>query len=308
MRLLVAVSLVVVSLAAVSALGGCSLVVALGLGAERGKAHVRDKTDVLADGHTVAFWERRTEAPRATLLLLHGMGGTRDHWTRFAQALPDDVDVIALDLPGFGESTKDPALRYDRASQVARVRAFAKQRGLARFHIVGNSMGGRIAVEYAQRFPDGIDSVILFNPVGLVPPEHPESQAPVIVRDATDFDALMRASFVKPPVLPGFLKQHFADEMQRNASFAAKVSADSALLAPGLADVVGALTVPVLVVWGEQDHIIDVSAASLWRATLRANPRADVVILPETGHAPMIERPHESAALVFTWWKARSVL
>jgi abhydrolase domain-containing protein 6 len=239
---------------------------------------------------------------------VYGMGGTRDHYTFFAAALPDDVDVIALDLPGFGESTKDPALHYDRAAQVARLRAFIEQRGIPRYHLVGHSMGGMLAAELALRTPEGIESLVLFDPAGIDAPDQSREMPDVIVDSPEKFDELMKASFVKPPAVPGFLKQYFADEMQRNAPFAKKVRAEIFADWGTLAARLPGIKPATLVVWGDQDRVIDPSAAEIWREALRGNERSDVVIMRETGHAPMLERPHESAALLFQWWRTRAVL
>lgn len=284
---------------------GCSALVALGLGAERSKAHVFTHDDTLADGSHVVYSQRKSEHPRATVVLVHGLGANRDHWTRFIAALPDDVDAIALDLPGFGESSKDPAQSYDIDTQAKRLHAFVQQRGLAKFHLMGNSMGGQVAAVYALAHPERVQSLVLFAPAGVVPSSAEANGLPLVIRSEADFDAMLKGAFVKPPNVPGIVKPYFVEQAIANADFAEKVRADLRARPQPLAERIAAMQPPTLVVWGDTDRILDVSGASIWRAHL---VHGDVVVLPQTGHAAMLERPSESAALVMTWWRDRKLV
>ncbi|MCC7112373.1 MAG: alpha/beta hydrolase [Deltaproteobacteria bacterium] len=280
---------------------GCAgLLVELGLGAERGRADLRWRRD--DDG--VVFLDRTVRQPRGTVLMVHGLGGNKDHWTRFAARLPQDLDLIAIDLPGFGESPKDPAVSYATAAQVTRLKRFVDAHRLRGFHLMGNSMGGRIATEYALAHPDDVASLVLFDPAGVTPPAEARANHIVIVKSAEDFDALMAQAFVVPPRIPDFLKGYFAERAQENAALEQKVL-DELNATPGrLEERLGALQPPALVVFGAEDRIIDPAAARVWRGTLR---EGEVVLMSQVGHAPMLERPEESAALVAVWWRRRGL-
>jgi abhydrolase domain-containing protein 6 len=76
------------------------------------------------------------------ILFLHGFGANKDNWTRFSKYLTPHFRVIAPDLPGFGESTRDAAASYTISVQADRIHAFANALGLKAFHLGGNSMGG----------------------------------------------------------------------------------------------------------------------------------------------------------------------
>ncbi len=75
------------------------------------------------------------------LLLIHGFGGDKDNWTRFARSLTDNYRVIAPDLPGFGESAWHPDWNYSLLPQRSRLHGFVQALNLKQFHIAGNSMG-----------------------------------------------------------------------------------------------------------------------------------------------------------------------
>ena len=199
---------------------------------ERQLAGLTPRT-VNVDGLTLHYYEGGpADAP--TLLMIHGFGANRDNWLRFARYFKD-YRVIALDLPGFGESSK-PDIDYDVASQTERVHAFAKTLGLSRLHLIGNSMGGHIAALYATRHPEQVLSVALLDNAGVTSPRKSEMFAmiergepnPLVVRRAEDFDALMRFVFVNPPPLPESLKRHFAEQsMTRSLSPSPSVSISS---------------------------------------------------------------------------------
>jgi pimeloyl-ACP methyl ester carboxylesterase len=281
---------------------GCTgLLVDLGLGAERGHADLRWHKD--DDG--IAYLERDVRAPTATVLMVHGFGGDKDHWTRFGAYLPQDLRLIAIDLPGFGESPKDPRASYASAAQVARLKRFVDAHGLRGFHLVGNSMGGRIATEYALAYPDDVATLVLFDPAGVTPPPGTPTSHVVLVNSAADFDALLVAAFVKPPVVPGFLKEYFGERARADAPLAHQIL-DELSATPGrLEERLDRLQPPALVVWGASDRIIDPASAPIWRARLR---EGDVVLMDRVGHAPMLERPEESATLVAVWWRRRGAL
>ena len=76
-----------------------------------------------------------------TVVLLHGFGASKDLWNAVARYLTPEYRVIALDIPGFGESSKLPSESYDAASQIERIHAFVRALGLSRYHLGGQSMG-----------------------------------------------------------------------------------------------------------------------------------------------------------------------
>ena len=263
---------------------------------ERQLAGLTPRT-VNVDGLTLHYYEGGpADAP--TLLMIHGFGANRDNWLRFARHFKD-YRVIALDLPGFGESSK-PDIDYDVASQTERVHAFAKTLGLTRLHLIGNSMGGHIAALYAARHPEQVLSVALLDNAGVTSPRKSEMFAmiergepnPLVVRRAEDFDALMRFVFVNPPPLPESLKRHFAEQSMANQAIYDKIFRQLRERYVPLEPELPKIQVPTLLLWGEQDRVLDVSSIEVMKPLLK---QPSVVIMPDCGHAPMIERPEDTA-------------
>lgn len=109
--------------------------------------------------------DRKGVSPRATVLLLHGMGNSGASWDAIVKKLPHDIRVISIDLLGFGRSPSPRWMKYD-----VRIQAQSVARTLLRMNIktpliiVGHSMGSLTAIEIAKRYPLFIKSLILCSP------------------------------------------------------------------------------------------------------------------------------------------------
>jgi abhydrolase domain-containing protein 6 len=270
----------------------------LGMNAERSVSGLGYKTVVIGD----ETWHYLEGGPKdaEVVLLLHGFGGDKDNWTRFSKSLTGGYRVIAPDLPGFGESTRHPDWDYSLPPQRSRVNGFVQALGLEQFHVVGHSMGGHLAALYTYKYPEQVLSMALFNNAGVDAPDENDMQRalakgdnPLVVESLEDFDGLLAFASYKQPFIPwpvkGVLAQQALDHAEFNRSiFESLKSNRSSNLEPILADI----EAPVLILWGEYDRIVDVSSVNVMRPLL---PRTEVVIMNDTGHLPMLERPAETA-------------
>ena len=239
------------------------------------------------------------EAP--VLLLLHGFGGDKDNWTRFSRTLVEDYRVIAPDLPGFGDSARHAGWNYSLTAQRERLEGFVAALELGPLHIGGNSMGGHLAALYAHAHPEQVLSLALLNNAGIEAPRSSEmmlavgrGENPLVLSSPDDFDRLLSFVSHKPPFVPWPAKDVLAERAFEHASFNLYIF--EALrderyvpLEPLLSDI----RKPVLIIWGEYDRVLDVSSIDVMRPLL---PQAEVIVMPDTGHLPMLERPTETAA------------
>ena len=108
---------------------------------------------------------RRVKKPRATVVMIHGIGNTGDAWSKLIDKLPLDVNVVAVDLLGFGSSPK-PSISYNLRVQARSVMATVLKTLPARSPIIliGHSMGALVAIEIAKRYPRLIKKLILCSP------------------------------------------------------------------------------------------------------------------------------------------------
>lgn len=240
------------------------------------------------------------------VVFVHGFGASSHAWRQVVERLPGRR-TVALDLYGFGWTERPPGRApYTRQGQVDLVRAVLDRLGVARADLVGHSYGGSVAAAFAAAYPERLRSLVL---VDAAHPEYPRRRRTRAAR----WRALV-ALYVDRALRPGRvrrgLERSLADDAVATpelvAAYLDRLAVEGArrafrgLTAPlpaGLSDgpVVdpSQLSVPTLVVWGEEDALIP--AADGRRAAERM-PCGRFVALPGAGHLPMEEKPAELAA------------
>ena len=254
------------------------------------------KGSVVVDDYTVFYLEG---GKGETILLVHGFSVDKDTWNRFAKYLTPSFHVVAVDLPGFGESTRNQDASYTIAAQVERLDKIAGALSLKSFHLAGNSMGGNIAGKYAVRFPDKVLTLGLINTAGILHcPDKSEIAAllekgenPLLVETEEDFDAMLAFSFVNLPWFPGIIKKKMAEEWARNRSFNEKVTEQLFAEASDLEPDLSKIQARTLILWGDRDRLLDVSCAQVLGKGL---PDSTTVIMKDCGHVPIMERSEET--------------
>jgi abhydrolase domain-containing protein 6 len=271
----------------------------LAISAERKVAGLSVKTVNIDEG-LVSYLEGGTGE---TLILLHGFGANKDSWNRLARNLSDDYHIIALDLPGFGDSFKPMTLDYDVDSQTKRLDEFINKLKLTQFHIAGNSLGGYIAGNYAALFSDNVRSLWLLNPLGVV--SAPDSQMfemikqkkrPIVLaKDLSEYQELISYVFYQPPFLPDFFIVESAKQAQRDFPIHSKIfenihhSADFEInLSSPLDIALKDFPKPVLITWGDKDRILHHDGAKVLASLI---PNAKIQLMENMGHLPMMEAP-----------------
>jgi len=261
---------------------------------------------IQAAGHTIVYLDGSSGEP---LVLLHGFGAEKDTWLSLAWQLRGRYRVLALDVPGFGQSSQDPGANYSFEEQAARVAAFLDAvRITAPVHIGGNSMGGAIAGIFAARYPQRVKSLWLIAPAGVVSAEPSDlfraiaaGRNPMLVWSTEDFERLMDMIFVRRPYVPGAVTRIFAENAASHRRFNEKIFGDMRQPSVPLEVRLKGSPVPTLILWGDQDRLVHVSGAAILGGVM---PKAKVVVLKDVGHAPMIEDPRASADAFLTFQHA----
>ncbi|WP_326536571.1 acetoin dehydrogenase dihydrolipoyllysine-residue acetyltransferase subunit [Pseudorhodoferax sp.] len=249
------------------------------------------------DGIRVRYARRGSEQG-TPVLFLHGFGGDLNNWLFNLDAVAEQHPVIALDLPGHGQS--DARLPGTSLAALARfVAQFLDAAGVAGpVHLVGHSMGGAIALQLALDAPARVASLALVSPAGL---------GAEINTGYTDGFVRAQSRRELKPVLeqlfadPGLVSRQMVDDMlkyKRMDGIEPLLAAlGTALFADGrqttvLAERLQALDKPLLVFWGEDDQVIPAAQAA------HAGPRAELLRFAGTGHMAMLEKASEvNAAL-----------
>lgn len=264
---------------------------------ERSRAGVSLKSIKVEDQNIVYLEGGEGE----TVLLLHGFGGDKYNWVRFAKYLTSRYHVIIPDLPGFGESTKNEKFSYSVGPQVERLNKFIEVLNLKKIHIAGNSMGGYFSGMIAARYNEKILSLNLIDAAGVHSPVKSDflsgldnNKNELIIDKTADFNRMMSFVFFMPVYIPSAIKEIFAVNAVNGKSFNEKVFKELLSDFYGLESKLNEIRCPTMIIWGDADRILDVSCAGVFEKGIK-NHRS--VILKNCGHVPMLERPEEAAML-----------
>lgn len=247
-------------------------------------------------------------------ILIHGLGGAKSSFYETVAALSPDHTVHAIDLPGFGSSSK-PLASYDPAFFARHVLRLMDAMAIDRADLVGNSMGGRVSIEVGLLAPGRVRTLSLLAPsmafrrgrelVPLARVLRPELGAlPAVFRPRQVRDGFWRM-IARPDRVDPALGDIAADEFLRtHRSPAARIAFYAAARQIYLEEPHGPhgfwtrlsqLRAPALFVWGSEDPLVP---ARFSRHVASALPDATQVILPECGHVPQVELPEETHGLL----------
>ncbi|MBX9615643.1 MAG: alpha/beta fold hydrolase [Caulobacteraceae bacterium] len=250
------------------------------------------------------------EAP--AVILLHGFGASLHTWEPWAEVLDDDLRVIRLDLPGAGLSPPDPTGDYTDARVTTLLRDLMDQLGLQRASLVGNSVGGRLAWTLAAEHPDRVERLVLIAPDGFASPGFEYGKAPEVpwimgLMRYTLPRGMLRANIVVGYADPAALTEptltRYRDLMLAPGARQAMLDRMEQTVLRDPAPLLGRITAPVLLVWGEQDAMIPFSNA---RDYQRALADVRLVSFPDLGHLPHEEAPAQSLPPVRAFLLART--
>ncbi len=223
-----------------------------------------------------------------TAILLHGLGSVKEIWSANIGALSAKYHVYAPDQIGFGHSDK-PLLEYKITTFVDFLHAFMQSQNLSKATLVGNSLGGWIAIDFAARHPEMVDKLILVDSAGL-----PWGKAPAVdlnPASLADMRTLIDSIFYdKKMVTEQFVLQAFTNHVRNNDGYTIQRTL-AGLAQNQFEDAkLSSIHAPTLVVWGREDELIPVSSGEKLRDGI---PQAKLVVFEQCGHIPQLEKPAE---------------
>jgi pimeloyl-ACP methyl ester carboxylesterase len=249
------------------------------------------------------------------VLLLHGLGATNASLLPVLADLAVDHRVLAPDLPGFGASAA-PSSPYNPAWFAAWVEAFQAATHSRGAVVIGNSLGGRIALEAGLTHPKSVRGLVLLTPspafirlrqwLPLVRLSAPElARLPMPQLSHWMVVEGIRVMFSDPDRLPKAWYDAAADEARRVLrkpahrvaffSCARQIYLEDAYGKHGFWQRLPGLVPPALFIWGDRDRLVPSSFA---RHVAAALPDAGQIVLEDCGHVPQFEHPAETMSMV----------
>lgn len=235
------------------------------------------------------------------VLLLHGWGSSIVPYSQLVDLLSKQYFVIALDMPGFGE-TAEPDRPFDVDDYVDFVLAFLKQFSLEKLSLVGHSFGGRVIIKMANRqLPFAIDKIVLIDSAGIKPQGSKKKSFKQKVYKIGKWFATRK--LIKK-LFPGLLEKlrvtfgsadYAAASPMMRQCLVRVVNEDLTHLLPGIRR-------PTLLVWGENDTATPLADAKKMEALI---PEAGLAVIRNAGHFSFVEQPVIFRSIMASFFEIR---
>jgi pimeloyl-ACP methyl ester carboxylesterase len=258
--------------------------------------NIESSTQEVAQG-TVSY---RSTGSGSEVLLLHGLFAQKEQWDEVLCALAQaGFRASAPDLPGYGQSTGYEMSVYALEEQVALLQKFMTARGVARFHLAGNSMGGAIAAMYANQYPKNVMSLAFIGgALGIGDWGEPVKQAilkgtnPFIPVNEAELDLELSLLLNKVPAIPESSKTAMVRPyIDKNKHYQQVWNIVN--LYGGVLKTLKPKPVRTLILWGEGDQVFETTGAM---ALAKKYPNNRRLLMPDVGHLPMLDAPATVAA------------
>jgi len=262
----------------------------------------------LQNGETVAYYDSGSDDE--TLVLIHGLGSYMPAWKMNIGPLSESYRIIALDLPGYGKSSKT-AEEYTLRLFAESVSMLMDELDIASATIMGHSMGGQIAVHFAASYPEQVDRLILSAPAGF---EQFTEQDRMVFRATVSAAAItatpeamvrqnMRATFYEFPAEAEYMindRLQMMKEPEFENYTRAQAESVFAMLNEPVWDLMPNITQPTLVVFGKQDALIPnlylhpaLTTEGVANAGFGRLPNSTLKLIDEAGHFVHFEKSDE---------------
>jgi len=265
------------------------------------------KTTPISDDLNMTYLENNIES-NLTLVLIHGFGANKDNWLELAKELDDKYHLIIPDLIGDGDSSKPFSFDYTIDNQTKILHQFLTQFENKNLVLVGNSMGGQIALNYA--YYNSLIRLVLIDSMGLkVENSYVDKLGIKKIRDmyfnvcsVEKMQNMIDLSFNTPPYIPNIVLEHLTQEKCKESKLDTHkyqgILDKNFNLKDDMTTKSKSINTPTLIIWGEKDKIISVKNAYAFGEYI---PNSEVVIFENIGHMPMMEDPELTAKAIINF-------
>ncbi len=239
------------------------------------------------------------------LVLLHGFGSSLQTWDEWAKVLEKNYRVIRLDLPGFGLTGASFEHDYSDKADVERVEDFFKAIGVNQSTVIGHSMGGKIAWNFASTYPEQVQRLILIAPDGFPVPGQALGKKPYdvgMIGDVIQF--IMPRFLVKKSLEPAFfdssklsdaLLNRYYDLLRAPTVRQAILQRMRQTVTTDPVERLKKINAPTLLLWGQEDQMIPSTNSNDYAKVLS---HCQTVVLTKAGHLLQEENPQIALKVV----------
>jgi len=251
---------------------------------------------ITIDGYKIRYLE--SGGTDKTIVLLHGLGASAERWEFVIPEFSKDYKVIVPDLIGFGHSDK-PLVDYTAEFFSDFLSSFLQKLGITRTNIIGSSLGGQIIAKYASQHPEVIENLVLVSPSGIMKHSTPALDAYVMAALYPDVEVAKNAFQMMAGPARQINQKIIENFVERMKLPNAKMAFMSTLLGLRNAETITKslkkISVPTLIIWGEDDPVIPVKYADEFVSSIQD---CRFYMMDNCGHTPYVDDPKKFAKLV----------
>lgn len=246
----------------------------------------------------------KIEGKGDTLVLIHGTAASLHTWDQLTNILKDEYTIVRFDLPAFGVTGPSKDRNYKIESYVNHVDGLLENLGIDQFHLLGNSLGGRISWNYTLEHPEKVEKLVLLDASG-----YPFEDAPLVIKLANIpilSNILKKCTpsfFIKKNLLEVYEKDELVSEeiVQRYYDLSRREGNRQAfidraqMVYEDKSELIKNIDHETLIIWGEHDLWTPIEFAYQFDKDI---PNSELKIIKNSGHIPMEEDPKLTAKLI----------
>lgn len=242
------------------------------------------------------FGPKENKPDNKSILLLHGLGGSLERWSKIIPFFSNHYRLIMPDIVGFGYSDK-PHVEYSVDFFIKFIENFLQALKIDNLYVIGSSFGGLLALEFAIKFPKKVDKLVLLSPAGMMNRVTPTLNLYISAALYPTFYNVATAYYemvYDPRTVTEASIRDFINRMSLNNSKYAFMSTLISLKNnPDLKDRLK-INIPTLLIWGKEDQLMPLKYAKDFKI-----PNSKLVIFNNCGHYPHVEKVEEFNKIVF---------
>lgn len=263
----------------------------------------------------IAYYDEGEGVP---LIFIPGIISSKEFWNWNLPYFIPSFRCIAMDLPGFGNSSK-PIIDYTFSFYIKSIVKFINSLKLKKVVFIGNSFGGQLALFYAKLYPEKVHKIVLVDPSGIT--HIPISLLEFLFKPLGKIVKIIKPNFLVVNLIKLIVKKIVYTHFYNTPSFRQEIlkislkyweeedifarlwalySSTLAVISGNIRDKIEDIRIPTLIIWGKEDKLLNFKNAYFLKKRLR---NSEVYIAESCGHFPMIEKKDKFNKIVGNFLK-----
>ncbi len=229
------------------------------------------------------------------VVIVHGVGGHKEDWAGVAAELGKSREVFAIDMLGFGASSK-VGDDLSMPVQAAAIEALLDRHRVAKASLVGNSVGGWVTATFAATYPDRVEKLVLIDAAGFKAMFEGPPPVNFDPNSAAEMQALIDITINSAAAhTPGLAERAYEAYVSSGEKAISATWGKSLFVSPRLEELLPKISAPTLVLWGADDKLFPSAVAGVFSGMIKSSKSH---LIPGAGHFPQIDQPAATTSAI----------